>query len=328
MMFVPFVVLFQGGLSMSLFRTRSPFRQRAGFTLIELLVVIAIIAVLIGLLVPAVQKVREAANRMKCQHHLKQMALALHNYHDTAGRFPIGRQVNPLLPGQANPVTVSWVARILPYIEQGNLQYDFNLGAGSAINLRAVQTDLQLFLCPSAPQGRRAFPGNWGVTDYAATMAVTRNNPLIVPLPPNDTTGQGILGNNATRSLADVSDGTSNTLLVTECAGKPQVWQAGRQVGDNAALAAWGSHEGAVLTLSGATPNGSALFGPCAINCANIVRPGGTGSDSEIYGFHSGGVNASFGDGSVRFLKATLSISVVSALITRNGGEVLPADGF
>lgn len=302
-------------------------KRSAGFTLIELLVVIAIIGVLIGLLLPAIQKVRESANRMKCANNLRQLALALHQYHDANGTFPVGRQVDPLQAGQTNPVTVSWLARILPFIEQGNIKYDVTQAGGSAANLPAVQTQLALYLCPSAPPERKA-PGNWGVTDYAATMGVTRNNSLVVPLPPNDATGQGILGNNATRSLADVLDGASTTLLLTECGGKPQIWHVGVKVGDNAQLAAWGSHEGGVVTVDGTTPDGNAILGPCALNCANIVQPNGTGFNSEIYAFHSGGANAAFGDGSVRFLKANATMSTVAALITRNGSEVVPADGY
>src|SRR5262245_13509569 len=168
-------------------------RPPAAFTLIELLVVIAIIAVLIGLLLPAVQKVREAAARAQCQNNMKQIGLAMHNFHDTYQGLPPCRVMNntATVAGTRFPLatyTHTWAPFTFPFIEQGNLQqlYNFKVdcadntvtNAQGLTNYQVAQTDIKIFLCPSAPAGRKGNPDGaangwvWGVTDYSPTTSL------------------------------------------------------------------------------------------------------------------------------------------------------------
>src|SRR5579871_1612098 len=197
-------------------------KKPAAFTLIELLVVIAIIGILIALLLPAVQKVREAANRMACQNNLKQVGLALHNYHDANGAFPAAKLTRP--------TTQSWVPYILPYLEQDNLfrQYRFDTNwddpnTNDQDPGGPNQAQLKVLLCPSAPVGRVGARGR-GVMDYAATNQITRPNPFLSMVPASDPNWVGVLGLNVSRRITDVTDGSSNTIMVAEDAGKNQFW--------------------------------------------------------------------------------------------------------
>src|SRR5262245_26984396 len=206
-------------------RVRS--RRVAGFTLIELLVVIAIIAILIGLLLPAVQKVREAAARAKCANNMKQLGLALHNFHDFNGGFPAARLEIP--PG--GPVVHSWPPYVMPFLEQENVsrRYRFdrtwNDPATNDANPGGInQTELAVFLCPSAPGGRKGTRGR-GIMDYSPANTITRPNPYVSNMPPSDPTNIGILGKNVLRRITDVTDGVSNTILLAEDGGRNQQWE-------------------------------------------------------------------------------------------------------
>jgi prepilin-type N-terminal cleavage/methylation domain-containing protein len=193
--------------------------RRTAFTLIELLVVIAIIAVLIGLLLPAVQKVREAASSSQCKNNLKQLGLALHGYHDANRSFPPGvvADTSDLRSGRH-----SGLVYLLPYLEQNNLsnRYDFTATWRSPGNLALAQTRVPEFLCPSA-SGQ--VPEDGGVsgapTDYAfckGAMAYLSADATIRP-------GSGLFDVNSARRIADVRDGTSQTFAMGEAVSGPSV---------------------------------------------------------------------------------------------------------
>jgi prepilin-type processing-associated H-X9-DG protein len=283
-------------------------------TLIELLVVITIIAVLIGLLLPAVQKVREAASCIQCQNNLKQLGLALLNYHDTNGMFPPGQWDGP--PGRNH----GWAPFILRHIEQEGLAnlYRWDLWSADPQNQPVVARQLSIFQCPSAPDQDRCMTfgvfqnnGKGACGDYAPTFSV---DPILVTqgliAPPGDF--RGVLAPNEMTRIPQITDGTSNTLMLTEDAGRPRLWQAGKAGDDQTVIGGpWQAYNNGII-LQGSTPDGTARPGSWAINCTN---------DREVYSFHSGGANAVFADGSVHFLPASMSIQTLAALVTRAGGE-------
>jgi prepilin-type N-terminal cleavage/methylation domain-containing protein/prepilin-type processing-associated H-X9-DG protein len=294
--------------------------KRHGFTLIELLVVIAIIAALIGLLLPAVQKVREAANRTDCANNLKQLGLALHNFHDTHGRFPPGQVHGPYPEaGVYWKTNHGWAVFILPSIEQKPLadKYHWDLASSDPLNQEVVAHPLNIFQCPSAAPNRfyfggpfASYGGKGASGDYVPTWYV---DPVLAA---GD--NRGVLVPDSMTRMTAITDGTSNTILLAEDAGRPTLWQAGKVGPGTVSGGPWAGFDTGI-TLQGSTVDGTSRPGPCALNCTN---------DHEVYSFHTDGANAVFADGSVRFLKASLSIRVLAALITRAGREVVSADDF
>jgi prepilin-type N-terminal cleavage/methylation domain-containing protein/prepilin-type processing-associated H-X9-DG protein len=296
------------------------------FTLMELLVVLAIIAVLIGLLLPAVQKVREAAGRAACANNLRQHGLALLLFEDSRGCLPPGAVSGPFPPAgvRTRALHGCWPF-LLPYLEQPALYglYRWEVSFFDPANQPAVAMQLKVLQCPSAPpdrwvtaaDGDGAFVGGGegACTDYGPVSGV---DPDLAQLGLIDPVGdyRGALPVNGMTRLADVTDGTSNTLLVAEDAGRPQLWRAGRSVpGVFSFGGPWASSANPVL-VAGASADGATEPGPCAVNCTN---------DQQVYGFHPGGAQALLADGSVHFLRAGMDIRVLAALATRAGGEVV-----
>lgn len=318
---------------------------RKGFTLIELLVVIAIIGVLIALLLPAVQSAREAARRAQCVNNLKQLGIALHNYHDTEGSLPLGRTI---------PFNQSFsqFARILPYIEAGSIAgaINFDWGYGAAANTTAGGTRVAVLTCPS--DGAELVPASMGPTSYRANEGTsvvmwygksdTANVNAGMPAP------NGLFFSDIKVTLAAIRDGTSNTAAFSEhvlgdfdqgvATEKADTFRPGtypatpdeavqmcrnmnwRDVslqGVSAVGAPWiyGYHSTSSYWHSGPPNSRSCMFPPSRIM---------TVANSN----HPGGVNVCFADGSVRFVKDTVDLSTWRALGTRNGGEVVSADQF
>jgi prepilin-type N-terminal cleavage/methylation domain-containing protein len=305
-----------------------PVNRRSGFTLIELLVVIAIIAILIGLLVPAVQQVRESAARTQCQNNLKQIGLAMHSHHDVYKGLPYALKDNVVLNG----VTIAhgWVPYTLPFIEANNVAMQINTTTirwDASPNDKAPpaiapnQTQFPFLLCPSVPTQDRLGTNNRGVTDYSPTTQLTRPNPSLnatvwAAVRDSDPNYIGVLGHNVRRRLIDIRDGTSNSFLMAEDAGRNQLWQMGKQVANSGPTGAW-PNPGNQLTIGGFDPVTATSPGPCAINCTN---------NNEIYAFHQAGANAVFADGAVHFLSKTVDINVVVSLLTRARGETIPGN--
>jgi prepilin-type N-terminal cleavage/methylation domain-containing protein/prepilin-type processing-associated H-X9-DG protein len=309
-------------------RTR-PERLRSAFTLIELLVVIAIIAILIGLLVPAVQKVRDSAARSQCSNNMKQLALAAHTYHDTYKRFPYN--TNPNTWGyDINGRSWSWLARVLPFIEQTPL---YNLtGVGTAgkpptynpplpkfsANLTVYATQIPVLLCPSddssqQPRTDRNNTGGFacGMTNYKGVSGSNWawGNWQNVG-PSGNSNGLDVGDGMFYRSddgrilrMTGIRDGTSNTFMI------------GEDIGDMDAHCAW--------------PNANYANGTCAIPLNVGVNnpspwPGGEHDWPNVYSFrswHSGGAQFAMADASVHFVSDSIDLATYRALATINGRE-------
>jgi prepilin-type N-terminal cleavage/methylation domain-containing protein/prepilin-type processing-associated H-X9-DG protein len=341
--------------------------SRRGFTLIELLVVIAIIAVLIGLLLPAVQAAREAARRAQCVNNLKQLGLALHNYHSTVNSFPMGATLSPWdpLPAGAGDTWSGWSAQalLLPYMEQKPIYDAINFdwssergGLGSRINSTAYNIKVFSFLCPSDTNAGRVNINSYHGSVGPTTQQVGQTSP-------------GVFAHVLSYSIADIKDGTSNTLAFSEAIVGDQVATA-QTMGNSTGNSSGGGIAVNLFDVTGrqadimkdlqlcstwfAAPGGQVnnrgnhwgwgTTGPTLFN--TVVPPNGGGTvkwgscrmDCCVHGVHthytnatsnhSGGVNAAMADGSVKFVKSTIAFPTWWAIGSKSGGETVSADAY
>lgn len=321
-------------------------KSRSAFTLVELLVVIAIIGALVGLLLPAVQAARAAARRMSCSNRMKQVGLAVHNYHSAYNRLPRGAWVE-IPPNPFNGGT--WAMAILPFLESDSLheRLDFSVLAVdqlSPANVKVIESVVTTLICPSSPEApanrgyqfdasSAGFPftaTNLAPNDYAPATGVSGDYAKLAfgPFLRGDREGSliatGVLfGTVADSSFASILDGLSNTIMIGERTGGGVIYNHG--IMDAAATGTLGSLNGGgwgdLLSgdhwLSGSPHEGVALpsvGGPCAINCTNARGRG-------FHSFHEGGCHFLMADGSVHFVSSSVEPKVLASAITRRGRE-------
>ncbi len=305
---------------------------RRGFTLVELLVVIAIIGVMVGLLLPAVQAAREAARRMSCSNHFRQIGLALHNYESTYKRIPVGWSVYsrpPVAPISINGLFIS----LAPFFEQGNLipGYDEIKGVFHPDNQSIVGHPLSVLTCPSNPNAQKTVSlngimGNMytglraGITDYFGVREVfdssyNRRDGVMTEI-----WGLSNPPDGRYRSFSDVTDGLSNTIFLVEKAGGDALWHKGKYITEQPyAYSAWAGPNGAQFysVVCDSDPLSPFPSGRDFLNCRNNHTP---------YSFHPGGLHIGLCDGSVRYISDSMVFDTWWRLARHDDGEVIGGD--
>ncbi|WP_437201282.1 DUF1559 family PulG-like putative transporter [Planctomicrobium sp. SH664] len=317
---------------------KSAFCRQRGFTLIELLVVIAIIAVLIALLLPAVQQAREAARRSQCKNNLKQIALALHNYHETHLVFPPGCVGNSVWSGTPpHPNRVAWTAFTFPYLDQATL---FNLNmtdmsalpmSKTALDYSGAKTNLAVFKCPTDPNStKQTYASTSGVlpatlSNYSGCQGTTGTQ---LGTDQTATKLDGIFYAMSKTSMRDITDGSSNVMLLSEIV----LVRHGATVGNNSSETDW---RGLIFNAYGPTTWFSTLYPPNTrqvdllgrcINdsfapCSYMGGSGNANVSSRSY--HVGGVQSALADGSVRFISQNIDGRTFKYLGGRDDANVI-----
>jgi len=328
-------------------------RMRKGFTLIELLVVIAIIAILVALLLPAVQQAREAARRSSCKNNLKQIGLALHNYHDTFSTFPPGyvAQQTGVTAGTDAASFWGWQTYILPQIEQSAL-YDLmqvgqsNLPQALAIaaTRQQMQQPIDSLACPSdtAPSSNSnsqindATPTPYSLSSSTyvgnnssfASLAVATGDTLVSTFH-ETSTANGCFWRNSKLQMRDITDGTSNTIMVGE-----RAWQLNNPGGNKRECdggVVYGLNSGENQNLRATLANGSVALNSTATSVGGVAAPGGDACQFGYSSLHQGGAQFLLADGAVRFISENISAQPNSAhndvvfenLLNRHDGNVI-----
>lgn len=329
--------------------------RRRAFTLVELLVVIAIIGILVALLLPAVQSAREAARRMQCQNNLKQLGLALHNYHDTHSIFPpssIWANLDTTTTANNDQLRANWVILSLPFMEQQNLYNSFDLTQPIPASVNAVprSTRLSAMLCPSDGENRKPFNGsnssstnklgdNWARGNYGANASLGK-----MKKPGDGESGagetskhwkdserRGVMGANVSLTIGGITDGTSNTILLAELrAGVQEFDSRGTWAMSGGPSALWAHGSG--FDANG--PNSPHAESDDVLGCSEIrTAVGGSSSlqnrgmpcasgdnkanwQQTSRGMHEGQVMVALADGSVRGISDYVSIVGSSTLLS------------
>jgi prepilin-type N-terminal cleavage/methylation domain-containing protein/prepilin-type processing-associated H-X9-DG protein len=310
--------------------------NRKAFTLVELLVVIAIIGVMVGLLLPAVQAAREAARRMQCSNHMKQIALAMHNYESTYKVLPNNNPA-PVARGRdgLRVILTPWNIAILPYLEEAAIgtEWDPSFGFAEAPNTKFLDKGISTYRCPSSiAQNVEFYPALAPTSQFTADRAATAGEryraavieyapPLnVAPAPMLASTPRqrAILPQVSSRlsTFAAVKDGLSNTMMFGEIAGGPVRYNRGRIAGDQSSnffhLGTWARLLPIKMSEDGTTMYG----GNCLINCTNFAG-------LNLNSFHNGMAHVALADGSVRAVAEQISMDTFFRLTAVSDGEVL-----
>ncbi|QEG21064.1 DUF1559 domain-containing protein [Mariniblastus fucicola] len=330
-------------------KTFSP-KSRNAFTLVELLVVIAIIGILIGMLLPAVQAVREAARRTQCANRLRQIGLAIHNYESAHMQFPSAGQAKRGGTGSDAGQNVFFTPKgdlesfadashsvqtyILPFIEENNIYQFYNLnyrydisptGPEAPTNQTAAKHAVKTFLCPSTSRSSQVDSEGYGFTDYSAPVTVAPG----LSGDTNQPRFKCALNGDSKRKIGAVTDGTSNTICMAEDAGRADVATSGFMVIKTEAMDdgtsadrrswAWADPDNAYNVDKLVNNNSYPVGGPpgCTWDIVNC------GPNEETFSFHPGGANVVMCDGSVHFIQDNVDAPTFAALMSRNGGEVV-----